>query len=490
MSAIIVVDNADDWPAPPTDVAVVTARDYLAQPDAWRGSRLRVYNLCGSYRYQSSGYYVSLLAAARGHRPQPDVTTIQDLKTVTLPRLLGDELDDLMASSLRPLESDRFELSIYFGQNLAHRHQRLARALYNLFPAPLLRASFRRGKSWQLRSLRAISLEDVPDNHRAFLQQAAVDWFAKRRRTPSKQRTAGYDLAILVNPDETDPPSNAAALTAFERAARRNGFNVDRIGRDDYASLAEYDALFIRETTRVNHHTYRFARRAAAEGLVVMDDPDSILRCTNKVFLAERLARAGVATPQTLIVHRGNAQSVETALGLPCVLKQPDSAFSRGVEKAETRQELESALTKLLAASDLVVAQAYVPTQFDWRVGVLAGEPLYLCRYHMADAHWQIVRHGPDGAKDEGNADTLSLDDAPPGLLRTAKAAAKCIGDGLYGVDIKQVGDRFLVIEVNDNPSIDGGIEDAHLGDGLYDAVMAEFTRRVAARKQAGANDG
>ena len=490
MSAILVVDSTEDWPRPPAGVPVVTASDYLAEPAAWPKPGLKVYNLCSSYRYQRTGYYVSLLAAARGHRPLPDVATIQDLKSVTLPRLLGDELDAVIARSLQPLESERFELSVYFGQNMAQRHQRLARAVYNLFPAPLLRASFRRGKHWQLRKLQAIALDAVPAAHRDFLAQAAEDWFAKRRRAPSRARSAGYDLAILVNPEERDPPSNEQALRQFERAARRQGFHVDRIGRDDYGHLAEYDALFLRETTRVNHHTYRFARRAAAEGLVVMDDPDSILRCTNKVYLAERLQRGGVATPDTLVVHRGNAHTVQATLGLPCVLKQPDSAFSRGVVKVDTAEALQATLHKLLASSDLIVAQAFVPTDFDWRVGMLAGEPLYLCRYHMATAHWQIVRHGPGGSKDEGNADTLPLEAAPPGLLRTAKAAARCIGNGLYGVDIKQVGKRFVVIEVNDNPSIDGGIEDAELGHALYDRVMAEFMRRVTDSKHGGAGDG
>ncbi|MCI5062478.1 MAG: RimK family alpha-L-glutamate ligase, partial [Algiphilus sp.] len=176
---------------------------------------------------------------------------------------------------------------------------------------------------------------------------------------------------------------------------------------------------------------------------------------------------------------------VEARLGLPCVLKQPDSAFSRGVVKAETRQELQSALERLLSGSDLIVAQGFVPTAFDWRVGILAGVPLYVCRYHMAEAHWQIVRHGPEGKKDEGNTDTLPVEAAPPALLRTAVAAARVIGDGLYGVDIKQVGNRFMVIEVNDNPSIDGGIEDEVLGEALYDRIMAEFARRVATRKAA-----
>ena len=61
------------------------------------------------------------------------------------------------------------------------------------------------------------------------------------------------------------------------------GFNCEFITKNDINRIAEFDGLFIRETTAVNHHTFRFAQRAISEGLVVMDDPDSILKCTYKV---------------------------------------------------------------------------------------------------------------------------------------------------------------------------------------------------------------
>lgn len=48
---------------------------------------------------------------------------------------------------------------------------------------------------------------------------------------------------------------------------------------------------------------------------------------------------------------------------------------------------------------------------------------------------------------------------------------ANLIGDGLYGVDLKQAGDKVVVIEVNDNPNIDCGVEDVYLGDDLYKLV-------------------
>ena len=119
-------------------------------------------------------------------------------------------------------------------------------------------------------------------------------------------------------------------------AGRRLGLDTELISRDDYGRLAEFDSLFIRETTNVNHHTYRFARRAAAEGLIVVDDPESILKCSNKVYLAELLDHHNIPTPTTCLVHRDNLESAFVEIGVPCVLKQPDGAFSQGVIRTDT----------------------------------------------------------------------------------------------------------------------------------------------------------
>ena len=47
---------------------IPTARRYLAEPDGGVEHSARVLNLCRTGRYQGRGYYVSLLAEARGHR--------------------------------------------------------------------------------------------------------------------------------------------------------------------------------------------------------------------------------------------------------------------------------------------------------------------------------------------------------------------------------------------------------------------------------------
>jgi glutathione synthase/RimK-type ligase-like ATP-grasp enzyme len=486
MRPIVVVDNPIRWPLDIPEIEVVSARSYLFDPEWSSRCRVRVFNLCRSYRYQSTGYYVSLLATARGHRPAPNVTTIQDLKATEIVRIRSGELHALIQQSMASIKSDDFVLSIYFGHNVAKRHERLAARIFGLFEAPLLRAAFRReGDEWELTTVRTIAADDILPEHEAFVLEVARAYFTRRyRKSPRGKPLARYDLAILFDPSEPEPPSSEATIGRFMRAALGVGMRPTVIGKSSYARLAEFDALFIRETTNVNHHTYRFARRAAAEGMVVIDDPESILRCSNKVYLAELLQRHGVATPATMVLHRGNLHQAERVLGMPIVLKEPDSAFSVGVKKVDTRHELLDEAERMLQTSELIIGQAFTPTELDWRVGVLDGELLWVCKYYMAVDHWQIRKSSSDGRLRYGRVESVPVENAPRSVTRAALAACRPVGRGLYGVDLKQVGRRVMVIEVNDNPTIDVGDEDATLGEELYRRIMQLFVDRLDQQHQ------
>lgn len=483
MSPLIVVDNPKTWPLDLPGTTLVSAREYLTNPQysALRGAR--VFNLCRSYRYHSTGYYVSLLAMARDHKPIPSITTIQDLKSLPIVRLASDDLIVKMQHDLKRTRSDSFTLSIYFGRNMAKRYEALCSHLFRLFPAPFLRAEFQRENGeWRLTSVRPIAANDIPERHKPFVIQAATQFFDQKRPLGRRRESSLFDLAILVNPNDPTPPSNALALKRFAEAGKRARLDVEFIEKEDYARLAEFDALFIRETTAVNHHTYRFARRAVKEGLVVIDDPESITKCTNKVYLAELLDLHNVPKPRTLILHRDNLDQVRSQIGLPCVLKQPDSSFSQGVTKIESERELAREVERLLDSSDLIIAQEFLPTPFDWRVCVLDRKPLFACRYFMARRHWQIVNRA-NGQTDQGRVEAVTFEAVPPAVLNTAVRAARLIGDGLYGVDLKYIDDQVYVIEINDNPNIDGGYDDQVFGRMLYDRIMHVFLERISLRK-------
>lgn len=215
-----------------------------------------------------------------------------------------------------------------------------------------------------------------------------------------------------------------------------------------------------------------------------MDDPQSILRCTNKVYLAELLRANRIPSPKTVIAGRSDLEAAEEAIGYPMVLKIPDGSFSRGVVKAGDRSEMTDHARQLLEQSELILCQEFIYTDFDWRIGILNRKPLWACQYFMSKRHWQIVRHEQDGRVTEGAWRTLPVESVPPAVVKTALRAAALVGDGLYGVDIKQTARGPVVIEVNDNPSLDAGVEDGWLKERLYDTIMGEFVRRLDRRRE------
>ncbi|ARS35067.1 RimK family protein [Pontibacter actiniarum] len=491
MRKIVVVDYPKDWDEAIEDTEVVDAQTYLTNEAYTDIRNARIFNLCRSYRYQSAGYYVSLLAEARGHKPIPSVTTMQDLRSPTIVRAITVEIENLIQKSLAGLRSTNFTLSIYFGQNLAQKYEKLCKALHDHFQAPLLRAQFvHKEDHWVLQSISHVPINEVPESHYQYLKEYARAYFARHRFSGARISRKAYDLAILVDPAEKAPPSNEKAIHHFVEAAEGLGFYTELITKDDYRRLPEFDALFIRETTAVNHHTYRFARKAFADGLVVIDDPVSILRCTNKVYLAELLTKAKVPIPKTMIIHKDNRNQVEAELGLPCVLKKPDSSFSQGVVKAKDKESLKRELDEMLDDSELIIGQEYTPTEFDWRIGVLDKQPLFACKYYMAKGHWQIYNwNGKKKQDEEGDGEVIPFEEVPFHVLHTALKAANLIGNGLYGVDLKEIDGKAYVIEVNDNPSIDAGVEDKILKKDLYTSIIKSIKQRIDNHKNGRTNE-
>src|SRR5690606_10050368 len=297
------------------------------------------------------------------------------------------------------------------------------------------------------------------------------------------KRNQKYGLAILLDPQEEAPPSDDVAIRRFIRAAESMNLEPETITKEDFQRIPDFDALFIRTTTSVTNATYRFARKASAEGLVVVDDPLSIVRCTNKVYLAELLERNRIPTPQTIVIHRDNVKRIADELGFPVILKQPDSSFSQGVVKVVEPAELKKTLDGFFDESDLVIAQRYTPTDFDWRVGVLDKKALFVCKYYMARGHWQIYNWKAPSGQQSGAWETYTPDGVAPEIVKVAVRAANLIGDGFYGVDLKLTPSGPVVIEINDNPSVESAVEDMILKDKLYESVMEYFLSRIQARK-------
>lgn len=480
---LIVADRLVDLPFEPGRHPAVRTREYILNPPPARRIPPKILNLSRSYGYQTLGYYASLLAEARGQKAIPSVTTILELKRRNAYAYALPDLEQTLIRTIRrlaepPLAS--FRLFLALGTCDDPRFARFARQVYDWFRCPLLEVFVQQAEPWRIRKIAPVSVHELGEAGKRQLAAAIDAHMREPWRSPKARVQPRFTLAVLADPREELPPSDIPTLRHFARIAEPMGLGVKVIGRKDLDRIPEFDALWIRETTNIDHHTYRFAVRAEQEGLPVIDDPVSIMRCTNKVYLAELMQANQVPTPRTVILSSAKEiDRLEAQIPYPIVLKIPDGSFSRGVAKCTDRGALERMLLGMLEDSDLILAQEFMPTEYDWRVGVLDGEPLFVAQYLMAKKHWQIVRHAENGKAVEGGFRTLPMAATPREVLDTAVRAARLVGRGLYGVDLKQNERGVFVIEVNDNPNLVHDVEDAAEKDEIWRRMASWFLKRL-----------
>ena len=189
-----------------------------------------------------------------------------------------------------------------FGLTQDPRFEAFGRLLFDWYRCPALEVTISPGKRWKIDRLRARPLGKLGPEDAAFFRAAlhhhSAARLAQSARPHRRQifarralRSAGETAAVLRRDDPLFPE--------IRRAAFRRGRTVDQA---QLAELAEFDGLFIRATTSIDNYTYRFARRALQEGMPVIDDPVSMIRCTNKVYLHELMEAHGVPIPPTVML--------------------------------------------------------------------------------------------------------------------------------------------------------------------------------------------
>ncbi len=486
MTRYIIVSNKPELVEKNEKYTILNPHEFIsASQKAEPLKNSRIINLSPSYDYLSRGYYVSLLSEARGAQCFPDVENIIAAAWRYHCSHSFQELNTLLKKYYTAPYGNMQSLHFvsFFGRHENKSIEPLARRIFDLFRLPIAGFEIKHTPegSWNIARIGAKFFNSLNKEQIATFNQDLANFTGSRWRKPAPKKQERYWLGILHDPKEKNSPSNPAALKKIMEISKKMDVRSELITKNDFSSILEYDALFIRETTAINNHTYRFAKKAELEGIPVIDDTNSIIKCCNKVFLNELLDRHKINTPRTIILDRINLKKQIKQIEPPYILKIPDGAFSTGVFKVATDKELYHKANELLSKSEIILCQEFLPSKYDWRIGILNNQALFASKYYMAENHWQIYNHAAKKISQRaGRAETVPFTDVPDTVLKTALQASQLIGDSLYGVDLKELEDgRVIIIEVNDNPNIDRGIEDKVLGDVLYEQIIQHIIRKI-----------
>lgn len=287
-------------------------------------------------------------------------------------------------------------------------------------------------------------------------------------------------LGIFVDRQEISNSQKLNSLIKFRDAAEEMRHDVYFIFPAEIEKIAKVDALFIRSRTDPMNVSFVASKMAEFYGIPVIDDPYSIQICSDKINMYYHLMNRNVSIPKTIFVKKNDiykdyVNELFKELGSPLIFKEPSTSFSLRVEKVYNTDEFVKIAKRFIKLSDRIVAQEYIESQFDWRIGVLNGRFLYGCKYIMPSETFKIQ------ATINGHVIYCAVKSAPKekipmDVINLAIKAANSIGKGLYGVDIKEANDTTYVIEVNDNPSLESGELDYY--PNAYGEIISYLTGR------------
>lgn len=354
----------------------------------------------------------------------------------------------------------------------------LTEAIYRIFRLPLMKILFiKHNNEWRLSSIMPITYKELNSMEYNYLYGALKDQnkegldkirsdleLSKQIRDLTgyiKNNEHGSQLGFFVDRSEISNSEKLNSLIKFRDVAEDLGYRVYFIFPVEIEKIYMCDGLFIRSRTDPMNISFVASKMAEFYGIPVIDDPRSIQICSDKINMYYHLMRAKIPIPKTVILKKSDLkedciQGLFKELGRPIVLKEPSTSFSRRVERVYSPEEFMKVAKRYIKLSDRIVAQEYIESKFDWRIGVLNGEFLYGCKYIIPSETFKI-QASINGHIVYCAVESVPKEEIPNKIIELGIDASNAIGRGLYGVDIKECGDSAYVIEVNDNPSLEAG---------------------------------
>lgn len=250
--------------------------------------------------------------------------------------------------------------------------------------------------------------------------------------------------------------------------------------------LNELDVVFLRNNPNVGstdpadrfNPALDFGRRLKRHHVLVVNDPDGLMRAGSKMYLS---GFPEEIRPKTLISRNpGEVKAFLKSLDGPAIIK-PLAGF--GGQNVFYVAKGEPNLNQMISAvrkQGFVIAQEYLPavSEGDKRVLLLAGEPIRVgerVAAYRRMAPKDDIRNNMHVGGSRQPAEFSDVERRICDLLRP-----RLVGDGLYLVGVDVVGDKILEINV----FAPGGIHNINelYGVNVGERVIEDLEKRVAAR--------
>jgi glutathione synthase len=302
----------------------------------------------------------------------------------------------------------------------------------------------------------------------------------------------GHEVA-LVSVDELSHGDDRIVFGEIVRAARTQqdaaGFVRALVAPDtpcEHARLNDFDVIFLRNNPHVTNGAgvrfnpaIEFGRRLKQAGVMVVNDPDGLMRAGSKMYLAGFPAEIRPRTLTTRSPERVRVFLRE--LDGPAVIKPLYGYGGQNVffvARGETANLAQ--IISAVQSEGYLIVQEYLPAakKGDKRVLLVGGAPL--------QAGERVAAYRRVHPKDDMR-NNMHLGAARRACKLSAAERGVCdlirprlVADGLYFVGLDIVGDKILEVNV----FAPGGINNMNelYGVDLGDAAIADLERKVKLR--------
>ncbi len=301
---------------------------------------------------------------------------------------------------------------------------------------------------------------------------------------------------FALNPDDTLsvharflPKKKYADRDDFFDTLTSDALKIERVGMEDV------DVLMLRSDPSLDAQSspwaaeagILFGREAAKRGVIVLNDPDSLGRATNKLYFQSFPVEARA---ETLITkHSADIKAFAKEHGGSIILKPLQGSGGSGVFKLDTKNA--SNLNQMIEAigrDGYIIAQAYVPAakKGDIRLFVMNGQPLRIGGKYAALRRVASADDIRSNIHAGGTAEAVEIGDTELHVAELIRP--KLMADGMFLVGIDIVGDKILEVNVFSPGNL--GSCSTMVGVDFSVPIMESIERKVAISAQyAGAFD-